>query len=168
VKKRLAANPWFREASVVKRLPGTIRISVTERTPAAIVDAGGTNLWLVSTDGRWLERMSAQDEGLLVIRDLETVKPIPGGLIRSPELHNSLKVIAGLSPELKKLTRSVSAPSIDKTALLTKDDVEVFIGTAEKMSEKDRIVRKILATKKDEVVYINVREVSSPIWRGLE
>jgi cell division protein FtsQ len=168
IQERIGANPWVADVTVKKQFPGSIRIEIKERMAVAIVDAGGTDLWLVSSDGRWLEPMSARDEGLLVIRDIEGVTPVEGGEVRAPELRNALRIVAGISPALKKLTRAVSAPTIDKTALLTVDDVEVFIGSADQLAEKDRIVREILSSKKNEVVYINVRVVESPIWRGLE
>jgi cell division protein FtsQ len=167
VEKRLKANAWVANATVVRKLPGTVRLIIVERVPLAIVDAGGTDLWLISADGHWLGRRTALDEDLLVIRDIEDVSPVVGARTSSAELANALKVVRGISEELRSVTRVVSAPTIDKTALITQDDVEVFVGEAVDLSAKDRIIRQILGEKKDEVVYINVRVVESPIWRGL-
>ncbi len=167
IKKRLQANPWIARATVDKELPGTVRLTIVERKPLAVVDAGGTNLWVVSADGYWLGRQTAQDEGMVVIRDVEALKPVAGQRSRTVELLNALGVIAGISDELRTITKVVSAPTVDKTALLTDEDVEVFIGKASELEAKDKIVRQILRSKKDEVVYINVRVVESPIWRGL-
>jgi cell division protein FtsQ len=66
------------------------------------------------------------------------------------------------------MTRAISAPTIDKTAILTNDDVEIFVGDAAQIAEKDQIARGILAREKGKVVYINVRVVERPTWRGLE
>jgi cell division protein FtsQ len=167
IEKRLQSNPWIARATVEKQLPGTVRLTIVERRPLAVVDAGGTNLWVVSADGHWLGRQTPQDEGMVVVRDVDGIKPVAGQRSSSMELRNALRVIAGISAELRGITKVVSAPTIDKTALLTKDDVEVFIGSATQLGAKDRIVRQILRSKKDEVVYINVRVVESPIWRGL-
>lgn len=167
VEKRLEANAWVADATVERKLPGTVRLVIVERVPLAIVDAGGTDLWLVSAEGYWLGRRSASDEDLLVIRDMENVSPAVGTRTSSVELVNALKVVHGISEELRSMTRVVSAPAIDKTALITEDDVEVFVGEAVDLSAKDRIIRQILDEKKGEVVYINVRVVDSPIWRGL-
>jgi cell division protein FtsQ len=57
---------------------------------------------------------------------------------------------------------------VDKTALITVDDVEIYIGESTQLAEKDRIAREILDREKGKVVYINVRVVDRPTWRGLE
>lgn len=168
VERRLESNPWVANAVVKKSLPGTVKLKVTERKPLAVVDAGGTNLWVVSEDGYWLGRQTADDEGMTVIRDAENVGPASGERTKSRELLNALKVLSGVSDELRKDVRVVSAPTIDKTALITTKDVEVFVGQAVDLDAKDRIIRQILRSKKGEVVYINVRVVDSPIWRGLD
>jgi len=80
---------------------------------------------------------------------------------------NALAVLRGLSPELKAQVKAISAPSVDKTALVLNDGVQVFIGSATEMARKDLITRGILAREKN-IVYINVRVVDRPTWRGLE
>lgn len=164
---RLQSDPWIGSARVEKRFPGTLRLVVEERRSAAIVDAGGTNVWVISGDGYWLGKRTTRDKGMIVIRDIPGVVPTAGRRTSSKELLNALKIVAGISPELRGMTTVLSAPTIDKTALITDDDVEVFIGDASQLVAKDRIVRQILQKKKGEVVYINVRVVESPIWRGL-
>jgi cell division protein FtsQ len=168
IEERLEASPWVRDATVDRDFPHTLRLTVNERRPAAIADAGGTNLWVVASDGYWLGRRSARDTDTVVVRDIEGLAPRPGRRADSKELRNAVKIAAGLSDELRGMTRAISAPTIEKTALITEDDVEIFIGPATQLAAKDRIAREILKSKKGEVVYINVRVVDSPIWRGLD
>lgn len=168
VEKRIERSPWVIDASVDRDFPNTLRIVIKERVPAAVVDAGGADLWLLATDGVWIGKRSAEDTGLVVVRDLASIDATAGTKAEQPELKNALKIIAGLSPELRAQIRSISAPSVDKTALVTVDDVEVFVGTADDLAKKDRIAREILETYKGKVVYVNVRVVDSPTWRGLD
>ncbi len=63
------------EARVSRDYPSTVRIAIQERRPVAVVDAGGTDLWVVSTDGHWLGRRSAEESGVVVVRDVGDVKP---------------------------------------------------------------------------------------------
>jgi cell division protein FtsQ len=168
IEDRLEKLPWISDARVSRALPGTLRIAVVERRPVAVVDVGGTNIWLVSSDGYWLGKRTAEDSAaLLAVREIEDLRPRVGAKVVSPELKNAIAVISGLSPELKSRVRSVSAPSVDKTALILKDDVQIFVGSAEGIAKKDRVAREILAREK-RVIYINVRVVSRPTWRGLE
>jgi cell division protein FtsQ len=166
IEASLTADPWIRSAKVERTFPGTVRISVEERRPAAVVDAGGANVMVVSADGYWLGKRGSSEEGLVVVSNLEEVVAKPGVKVREPEITNALAVIDGLSPELRAQTISVSAPSVDETAIMTKGDVEIFIGEATQMAEKDRIIQEILA-RQEGVVYINVRVVDRPTWRGL-
>ena len=167
VRDQLLASPWIDTVEVSRDFPGTLRIAITERAPAAVVDAGGTSLWLVSADGHWLGPRAAEDTMPLVpIRDVENAKPIAGRTTNSAELRNALAILSGITPELHARVRAVSAPSIDKTALLLDNDVQVFMGSAEDLGKKDQLVREILAKQKN-VVYINVRVPERAVWRGL-
>jgi cell division protein FtsQ len=56
---RLLADPWVREASIARRLPGTISIQVTERDAAAIVALGDS--YLASRDGEIFKRLEPGD-----------------------------------------------------------------------------------------------------------
>lgn len=168
VSRRVAASPWVAEVEVDKAFPDTLKVGIRERVAAAIVDAGGTDLLVVSTDGRWLGTRSAEETGLVVIRDVGSVEATAGDKVDAPEILNALKLVAGVSDELMKRTVAISAPSIDRTLLLTDDEVEIFFGEATDVQRKDRIARELLAKYKDKVVYINVRVVESPTWRGID
>jgi len=168
VTKRLRTDPWIADVRLSRDFPHTLRIEVVERVPVAIVDAGGTNLWLIDGTGVWVTRRGAEDTGTVpVIRDIENLSPSEGTRAASPQLVNALKVLEGLSPELKAKVRSISAPTTDRTALILPHGVQVFIGVAEDIAKKDALARTILAKNRN-VVYVNVRVVSRPTWRGLE
>ena len=165
---RLRANPWIATASLTRSVPGTVRIDIVERTPIALVDAGGAELWLTSSDGHWLGRRSAEDTTAVpTIREAPGAVPLAGTVTRSKELKNALAVVAGLSPELRGRVKTVSAPTVDKTALILTDDIQVFVGSADDIATKDLRVRQILGKEK-KLVYINVRVVDRPTWRNLE
>ncbi len=167
-RKRLLLDPWIREVKVRRRFPSTLAIEVSEHVPAAIVDVGGADLWVASADGRWLGLRSAAETGVIPIRDIEAVTPVAGTRIRSESLLNAVRVAAGLSDELRSVTRMISAPSVEKTALITHDEIQIYIGDVESLEEKDRVARAILEKEKGKLVYINVRVASSPTWRGLD
>ena len=167
IEGRLSRDPWISSAHVSRQFPNTAVVTVVERTPVALVDAGGTALWLVDTNAYWLGPRTADQTGALVmIRDAEGLSPKAGVQSPSPELRNALAVLAGLSRELRSTVKTISAPTIDKTALITRTDVQIFVGGSDNIAKKDLIARDILAGQKG-VVYVNVRVVNRPTWRGL-
>lgn len=168
IERRIEAEPWVASARVRRRLPDAIVIQIEERRPGAVVDIGGTDLWVVSVDGYWLGERSVAETQALSVRDVVDVVPVRGERVESETVLNAVRVATGLSDELRSITRVISAPSVERTALILEDEVEIFIGDSDDLALKDRIAREILSKQKGRVVYINVRVVSSPTWRGLD
>jgi cell division protein FtsQ len=169
ITERLLSNPWIAEAYVTRDFPDGMRVRIVERQPAAYLDLGQESVWVVDDTGVTIAEQSATETGtLVVVRDLQPIEPTPGEKTGSEPILNALGVWRGLSPELKERTRAISAPSIDRTTLVTHDDIEILVGAAEEMESKDLIAREILAEQAGSVVYINVRTIERPTWRGLE
>lgn len=168
IETTLKRDPWIAEANVRRDFPDSLVIAVEERTPAAIVDPGGSTLWVVSKDRKWLGERTAEDTGLPVVRDVSELTPAVGASVGEKRVANAVRVLASLSQELRAQVVAVSAPTVEETALITRDDVEIFVGEATEMEAKDRIARQILSEQKGSVVYINVRVIDRPTWRGLE
>lgn len=169
IEARLAKSPWISAAEVTRDFPDGVRIRVTERSPLALVTTSGKARWLVDKTGVWLapQSMSATS-ALIVVRDVTGLDPVAGRKTQSETLINALEVISQLDSTMSSATAEVSAPSIDKTALVTKNDVEVFVGPSDDIGRKLQVAEQILKDQAGKVVYINVRTVDRPTWRGLE
>jgi len=169
IEQRLERSAWVASAEVSRDYPDTVRIRVVERTPAALVDAGGSTLWEIDSSGVWLAPRSADaTSSLVLIRDVPGLDPVAGRRTGSEALQNALEIAQRLDPYMRSVVRTVVAPAIDKTALITTDDVEVFVGSSEDIARTQEVARKILAQQAGKVVYINVRSVDRPTWRGLD
>ena len=169
MESRLVAHPWISAAHISRRLPDTLVVHVEERTPAALVDVGTAEFWLVDRTGVVLGARSPETtETVTVVRDLTDFEPVAGERADSDALANALLVIEGLSDELRSLVRAVSAPSVDLTMLITRDDIEILVGSAEEIEEKDAVARQIMAEQGESIVHINVRTVDRPTWRGID
>jgi len=167
--RRVGHNPWVSSATVSRDFPHTLVIRVTERKPGAWVNVSKRAAWLVSTEGTWLRpRSKAETLALPSITDVEGLAPAVGEGTGSKEISNALAVLRQLSPKLQAVVKFVSAPSVEKTALVTKDGIQIFIGPATEMQKKDAVVLAILAQQKGKLVYINVRTPDRPTWRGLD
>jgi cell division protein FtsQ len=167
VTDRLKQNPWIADADLSRRIPSTLRIVVRERVPVAVVDTGST-FWFVEGDGRVLaESVPSSATVVPVIRDVPDFVAEPGKVSESDALRNALRALAGLEDGLRASVRTVSAPLVLETALLTTTGVEIMVGEAVNMEEKSVLIADILAAQCDRVVFSDVRSIELPISRGL-
>jgi cell division protein FtsQ len=58
-RERLLGDSWIAEATLARRLPGTVFIHVAERKPAALVALG--DVWLATSDGVPFKRLDPDD-----------------------------------------------------------------------------------------------------------
>jgi cell division protein FtsQ len=108
VRAKLASHPWVREASVRRRLPGTIVVEIVERVPCAVV-RGDRDL-LVDDEGAVLASSAAGSRGdLPVLTGVETA----GDTLTA---RGAADVAAGL--ELVAAIRQVGFPAIAAVAAI--------------------------------------------------
>lgn len=168
IERRLLENPFVESVRVTRKLPSTIHIRIEERTPFVALEYPDAGTWLASRDMHWLAPASAEETAtMLVVRSLPADTPEPGKRSTDPVVDNALEIVAGLSDELRAMTAVIDAPSIGKTELITREGVGIFLGSSEQLEVKDELARRILAENPGKVVYINVRVVDRPTWRGL-
>jgi len=168
VAARVGADPWIASVTVSRVFPSGMRIRVVERVPLAIVDAGPA-MWLIDGTGSVIATASADASGTLpVIRDVPGLDLRPGRRTVSEPLLNALKVMTGISGTLAATVQSISAPTIDGTALTTVDHVEIVIGEAVDLATKDALAQRILKEHPGKVVSIDVRNTDRSTWRGLK
>jgi cell division protein FtsQ len=167
ISSRIEASPWVAQVHLSRRFPHGLAVIVVERVPVAMVDAGGAGQWLVSGDGHWMARRSTEPTGALVpIRDTPSLAPQPGAVTNSAELKNALLVATGISQQTRRRLQYISAVTVEKTMLVLKNQVQIFVGSADDIAKKDLIANSILANNKN-VVYVNVRVPASTTFRGL-
>jgi cell division protein FtsQ len=167
VRARVSADPWIAEVTVHRRFPDQIEFDVVERVPAALLDVSKA-LWVVDGGGWVVARQSANASSTLpVVRQVEGVNPKVGARLASASLNNALQVLQGISAQMRTLVRVVNAPSVDETALLTNDNVEILVGPATDLAKKEVVARKILVVQHGKVVFIDVRTPDRPVSRGL-
>lgn len=167
VASRVSADPWVESVSVSRVFPNGMRIRVTERQPVAVVQTDkGT--WLADRNSYLIAPASNE----ATFAGIPAIGAVPGlvlkaGRTTSPELRNAIAVLTGISPQLASAVKSMSAPTVDGTSVLTKDRVEIVFGEAVDLPVKDAGARRILQEQRGRVVSIDVRSVDRMTWRGM-
>jgi cell division protein FtsQ len=140
---RVRALPPVAEVDVRRSLPNTVVITVTERTPAALVpDAGGYGV--LSADGVLFHRVSAPLAGVPVVR-LDTPGPA------DPATLAVLRVVAALTPELRGVLAEILAPAPTRISLTLVDGRTVVWGDAESSDRKAAVATTLLGEAASEI-----------------
>lgn len=148
VRNRLLAVPWVDDATVdLDWTGGTVRVSVTERTPVAAVSDGAGGWILADATGRAVSTLPAGvDVGVIIV---DGVAPVAPGEQFGPALDGPLQVIAALTPGVR--TRIISVvPAADGTIdLHAHPAVTVQLCRPDQLAEKVRAMQTMFAQVDD-------------------
>ncbi|HUR18014.1 MAG TPA: FtsQ-type POTRA domain-containing protein [Acidimicrobiales bacterium] len=162
--RRAEALPWVMDATARRQWPGTVRVHVTERVPAAAVPVDSGRLWgLIDVTGRILEVGPAKPAGLPVIGNVGEVGP-PGSSI-APAAGASLEVAASLPEALRRRVADVATgPGGEVELQLVAPGGMVRLGPAEGLDQKYAALETLLE-KVDlaRLAVIDVRVPRAPV-----
>jgi cell division protein FtsQ len=145
------ALAWVKTSSVSLHWPSTVKITVTERTPVAIVSSGA-DVALVDASGRVLVYQHAPTapeaaslaKGLIPI---VTAKPITMAVGSSvPDwVHGSLQVAGSLPLAFKGQVAQIHANADGTVTLQLTTPVSVTMGTATQLEQKYSDIASVIA-----------------------
>jgi cell division protein FtsQ len=164
VTERVEALAWIGAARVERILPSTIRISVEERSPAAMVVAiNGT--YLIDARGVVLDEGTRE---VISIVDL-TGEPVdPGSQLTLPQIDHVFQIMKSIDPVIRDEVKQISARSVDRITLHLKSDIRILFGAAENIPEKSfaaiALVRQAAAQGR-QIEYMDVRVPDRPAVR---
>lgn len=155
---RVESLPLVDTARVEREWPGTVRITVTERTPVGWVDAGNGQAFVVDATGRALTE-EAPPAGLPQI--LGATPPAAVGATITPTA--GARLAGHLLPEARAVVRSIALKDGRATLVVTSGQ-EVRLGRPVGIVDKMRAALAVLA--RPEVVgrtYVDVSAPSTPV-----
>ena len=125
ITRRVGQHPWVAAVEVHKVLPNRLRLAVTERVPAAVVERGGMRFW-AEGDGHWIAPLEAGAATgglpLLVERVVPGEPAGDGGRSQSPGVPRALALLAEVSqvePEWMAKLERVEVMGDDDFALVS-------------------------------------------------
>ncbi|MFQ5574192.1 MAG: cell division protein FtsQ/DivIB [Terriglobia bacterium] len=167
VRANLLAESRIRTVTVKRDFPSTVVITVAERRPIARVKHEGT--WIL-IDGEAVvlgPGRGAAAQALPRIERLRVADLPEGKQVRTASLDNALKALSSLDKDLKRVVRSVRAGSVDEMMLITEEGIEILYGEADKVEQKNYVLKKILAGKTDNIIYVDLRVYTNPVVKRL-
>lgn len=158
-----ATLPWVKTVEVERKLPGMVKVRVTERTPSMILPANGRQ-WLVDGDGRVLAS-GGRGRGLPVIAGSPVGRVEPGDTLDDEEVTAALAVFRSLPASLRRQVEAFSVPTVERLTFSLGDGTQVRYGSPEERASKNEVLRVLLRRQRSRegpAAYIDVRVPTSP------
>ncbi|MBP2702343.1 FtsQ-type POTRA domain-containing protein [Microbispora sp. RL4-1S] len=137
VERRVGAVRAVESARVERNWPGTLRVTVVERTPVAAVPQGATTA-VVDRYGVVLQQVAVAPPGLPVLR-------VQRAGIDDLATRAALAVLRTLPPEVRDRVSEVRAPSPGNVTLRLSDGRAVVWGDSRHGPDKARVLLAVLA-----------------------
>jgi cell division protein FtsQ len=163
VARAVESLPWVGRATAERRWPGTVRIEITERVPAAAVATGQGGWARVDRTGRVLALEPGRPADLPVIANL-TAPGRPGqSLVRTAA--GALRVAASLPPELRpRVAELLPRPDGDVDLGLRPPGGMVRLGPPRRLdAELAAAVAVLTRADVSRLAVVDVRVPTSPV-----
>jgi cell division protein FtsQ len=154
--------PWVESATVTRRWPGTVEITLLERSPLAALPAGPEVWAVVDLSGRVLE-LRAGDPGDLVRVAAGTTPGAPGSRVDA-STRGALRLVAALPEALATRVPSLAVGANGAIELQLDGKIPVHVGAPRQLGPK-LVALTTLVQKADlrRVRTIDVRVPTAPV-----
>jgi len=142
IQARVETIPAVRSASVSRSWPHTVAITITERTPVAVVDRGA-GLQAVDQDGVLFGSYPRRPADLPLLQTAPDVK--------AEALAEAARVVTSLRPDIKAQVERVDVETVDRIRLLLGDGRTVMWGSAQDSTQKAEVLAVLLKQKASEI-----------------
>lgn len=152
LRARIAADPLVETATVVRRLPDTLLVSVSERRPVARITAAGVTASLAIDASGHVLGPSSLRSSLPVLTGLSDTALAPGDIVSDPLLPPLLDLVALCNrPEIRDAFVPKSFDVSDRSRILmTLSDDETVLLSLDRFEEKLRrllVIRRVAAER---------------------
>jgi cell division protein FtsQ len=142
IQARVESIPAVKSVSVSRSWPHTIAISITERTPVAVVDRGA-DLQGVDEDGVLFGSYAREPD------DLPLITTAPD--VRSEALAEAARVVTSLRADISARVDKVEVESVDRIRLRLAGGRTVMWGSAEDSEQKAAVLAVLLDQPGNEI-----------------
>ena len=175
VQRWLCMDPFIKTAQVAYVLPRTVKITVTERRPVAVL-ATGQAFVQVDDNGLVLLRLRELDTlDLPILSGISGIAPgaVPGSRIECRDMQVALTVLNTLPKQAFPAVKEIDVTDNQKIRLYIEGGIEVRLGGSGDMAEKYLLANGIIDNAKlsgraSQIGYIDVSSTEKPVIYYLE
>jgi len=162
--------PLVKTAQVERSLPRTVKITVTERQPVAVI-ATGLAFVQIDDSGLVLRRLPELDNlSLPILSGVSGFAPgiMPGSRIEGKDMGVALTVLNSLPEQAFSMITEIDVTDDQKIRLYTTGGIEVRVGDSGNMNEKYLLAASIIDNEQlngtvSEIGYVDVSSTEKPV-----
>ncbi|MCL1975548.1 MAG: FtsQ-type POTRA domain-containing protein [Firmicutes bacterium] len=170
VEKWLNIEPWVKTAQVDRLLPRIIRITITERRPAAVLSTGQAFVE-IDKNGLVLRRMHELDNlDLPILSGIANIHAgvVPGSYLDGKDIGVALTVLNNLPQQAFLAVKEIDVRDSQKIKLYTEGAIEVRIGGIGDIAAKYLLADSIIYDAQlngtiSQISYIDVSSTAKPV-----
>ena len=158
--KRVTLHSLVRSVTFKRQFPHTLIVTITERTPSALV-AVSNGVLEVDGEGVFLRRLEGWPQtDYPVISGVDIPDTAgPGQPLQNPSLTSALKVIREAPNEMLPLVGEVHVSKVQQITLFLTSGVEVRLGQAQEWKDKLQVLFRLLQDKDYQTMQPGVRYI---------
>ncbi len=171
--RRIEADPLISHASFRILWPNGLLVAVTERTPAALLQDGGT-AWEVTAGGLLLRALPDQGGAahvtaqglppeLPLIAGVHLTAPTAGTVVPGPAVRRALRVAQALGGTVGKQISEVTVDAAGSVGVLTSGGVPADYGNGAQASLKTEELLGILSCARSGGVTLTAIDLAAPL-----
>ena len=161
--------PRIQSATLERKLPGTIKITVVEREAIALINVGKA-MAEIDAEGRILDRqLTVNNTGLTIVTgvDIEEQGIVPGCFLTCEKINTAIAILTSLPDDAEDIGE-INVADTQYIKIYTVDGTEIRIGDSDNFDEKYLLYSTILLEneRKEEkaIKYIDVSIISKPAF----
>lgn len=176
VSRAVELHPMVKQAQLVRRLPRTLEIQVSERTMWAVMPAADEFL-IVDEEGVCINKSLKFPSAELPVITIDPVpqRVIPGQAVESQGITLIRKVWEGLSEQERgKISDFHYAVSSQELIVYTVEGTEIRFGKDERLDEKLSAISQVFRLEQDfsesgreALIYVDIRYKGQPVVKTL-
>lgn len=166
VEQNLEKDPWIKDVTICRKLPGTVQIEVEERDPVALADFGGAT-FLVDGNAYVVSKEDPQLYGHLPrIGCGDCSVPRVDTKVGNKVLRRAIQLLGSMPIGLRAEISLVNPFDGRGLVLVSRSGYLIVYGQTDERERKDEILEAIVVdieSKDRNVAYVDIRVPDSPV-----
>lgn len=161
---QLRALPWVHTAHIARRLPNTLEMTLTPRTPILQVQSGAAR-YEVDADSVPIRLARPEDAGRLPLVVLQRPCELrPGVALQETSVRTALQVTQTIGPQILVRIAKIEVDQSDNMCLNMQDGIRIQLGQEDELPAKIALVQRVYAREPDIARRLIAMDLSSPAW----